>query len=76
MQYARICDRNHGGKTVAVMPLFVWQLTGWLCKHEGSLGTLGGLILDSYRLDHNTGRSWLASLWSGIRTWWSCRACC
>ena len=76
MRYATIGDKTQAGKTVAEMPLFIWHLTGWLCKHENRLGTLGGMILNSYILDYGRGRHWLASLVSGIRTWWGCRSCC
>ncbi len=75
MFFVKVRDKNQGGKTVAEMPLIVWQLTGWLCKHEGALGLLGGHILNSYEWDYGTGRSWWASLVSGIRIWLGCSLC-
>lgn len=81
MKYVRICDTTQDDKVVAYMPLFVWRLTEWMCKREDSLGMLAGFISLSYQwdyLDYGRSRSWLASLWSGVRLWWITRntTCC
>lgn len=75
MKIAVIKDATQGGKVVALIPLFVWKLTGWLCARSGPAGLLGGHILMSYEWNYagETGRSWWAPLVSGVRMWWGCR---
>ena len=73
MKWATIKDATQGGKVVAKMPLFVWDLTGWLSRRPKPWSLLDGFILMAYKWDYQSGRSWWASLISGVRLWWSCR---
>lgn len=70
MKLVKIEGEIQGDGYVDEMPLFVWHLTGLLCKLNNFLGLLGGMILMSYRWDYGSERSWWESLISGVRMWW------
>lgn len=73
MKYVTVRDINTG--PCAYMPLWVWNLTGWLCKHNDSLGLLGGFIMSGYRFyfADKPQPSTAFILWESVRLWWGCR---
>lgn len=73
MKTVLVIDKTQDDKIVAEMPLFVWNLAGWLCKYDNAWGLLGGNIHLSYKWDYKTGRSWWATLVDAVKVWWGCR---
>lgn len=75
MRMAKIVRHTNPEKieVVAEMPLFIWELTDWLCRRPDPWGLLSGHIVMAYEWDYQSGRSWWASLVSGVKLWWGCR---